>query len=152
MKLGLVDIIPKAAMLQAMIILGGCASAEKLVTLNPVGPNSNASPGGNGPGHLIVHNASHETLDRDGAMAYPHDEYKIYNEWRVCIKRVRNRSGAKGEAPERIDLPPGRYTVITLSEIHGPVAAPVIIKSDLTTVVDLEQPKRIITPSSMAAN
>jgi hypothetical protein len=152
MKLRLFDTLPKVAMLQALMMLGGCASGPKLVTLSPVGPNSHASSGGNGPGHLIVHNASHETLDRDGAMGYPHDDYKIYNERKACIKRVRNSSGAEGETPASVDLPPGRYTVITRSEMHGDVAVPVIIKADLTTVVNLEQPKRIITPTSMASN
>jgi hypothetical protein len=152
MNLRLFDIILKVAMLQALIMLGGCVSGEKLITLSPIGPNSTASSGGNGPGHLIVHNASHETLDPDGAMAYPHDDYKIYDERRACVKRVRNRSGAEGEIPARVDLPPGRYTVITLSEIQGAVVVPVIIKSSLTTEVKLEQPKRIITPNSTGSN
>jgi hypothetical protein len=152
MKLRLVDIILKVALLPAMIVLGGCASGEKVVALSPVGPNSNASPGGNGPGHLIVHNASHEALTRYGAMAYPHDDYKIYNERGACIKRVRNCSGAEGEIPIRVDLPAGRYTVLAQSETQGAVAVPVIIKSRLTTEVNLEQPKRIITASSMTSN
>lgn len=152
MKLRLVDIVLKVALLPAILVLGGCASGEKLVTLSPVGPNSRGSAAGGGPGHLIVYNASHETLDRDGAMAYPHDDYKIYNERKICIKRVRNRSGAEGEIPAPVDLPPGRYTVITQSETQGAVAVPVIVKSSLTTEVNLEQPPRIITRNSMESN
>jgi hypothetical protein len=152
MKLRLFDIILKVAILPVLIILGGCASDRGVITLSPVGPKSSALADGNGPGRLIVYNASHETVGREGAMAYPHDDYKIYNERRACIRRVRNRSGAEGEIPAAVDLPPGRYTVITQSETQGAVAVPVMIKSGLTTEVKLEQPTRIITPSSMASN
>ena len=142
----------KVAIFPLLIISGGCAFDRGLVTLIPVGPKSSVSPGGNGSGHLIVYNASHEALSRDGAMTYPHDDYRIFDERKFCVRHVRNASGPGGEIPARVDLPPGRYTVITESELQGPVAVPVIIESGLTTEVKLEQPKRIITPNSMASN
>jgi len=143
-------IILKCALLPAFAMLGGCASNQALVTLSPVGPDSNRAVSGNGPGHLIVYNTSHEAMNRDGAMTYPHDDYKIYNERRACIKKVANRSGAEGELPDRVDLPTGRYTIVTKSQTQGAVAVPVIIKSNLTTVVNLEAPTRSI--SGVAAN
>ena len=152
MKLRIIDTILKVAILPMLMMLGGCASDKGVITLSPVGPKSSALEDGNGPGHLIVYNASHETVTREGAMAYPHDDYKIYNERRACIKRVRNRSGAEDELPARVDLPPGNYTVIAPSETQGAVAVPVMIKSGLTTEVKLEQPTRTITPSSMASD
>jgi hypothetical protein len=152
MKLRLTAITLKIAILPVLVILGGCASDRGLVTLSPVGPQSRDSAGANGPGHLIVYNASHETVNADGAMAYPHDDYKVYNERKACIKRVSNRGGADGEAPARVDLPAGRYTVITQSETQGRVAVPVIIAPCLTTEVNLEQPPRVIAPSSMASD
>jgi hypothetical protein len=151
-KLRIFDLILKVAILPMLMMLGGCASDRALITLSPVGPKSGALADGDGPGHLIVFNASHETVSREGAMAYPHDDYKIYNERRACIKRVRNRGGAEGELPARVDLPPGEYTVIARSEKQGDVIVPVMIKSGRTTEVNLEQPTRIITPSPMASN
>jgi len=152
MKIRLIHIIFKAAFLHAVIMLGGCASGERLITLSPVGPKSNSSPGGDGPGHLVVYNTSHETLGQDGAMAYPHDDYKILDGRHDCIKRVRNVSGAHGEIPTRVDLPPGQYTVIAHSEVQGSVAVPVTIESGLATRVDLQYPARIIRPNSTASN
>ena len=152
MKYRLFDIILKAAILLVSVMFGGCASERGLITLSPVGPKSSGSAGGDGPGRLIVYNASYEIMNRDGAMAYPHDDYKICNERRACIKRVRNRGGAEGEIPARVDLPPGIYTVITQSETQGSVAVPVIIKSSLTTEVKLEQPKRTIMPNFMGSD
>jgi hypothetical protein len=152
MKLRIFDIILKVAILPMLMMLAGCASNRGLITLSAVGPKSSALADGNGPGHLIVYNASHETMSREGAMAYPHDDYKIYNERRACIRRVRNRSGAEDELPARVDLPPGSYTVIAQSEKQGDVIVPVIIKSGLTTEVNLEQPTRSINPSSMASD
>jgi len=151
MKLPLSIIILKIAILPLLTALGGCAFNERLTVLSPVGPNGRASAGDNAPGHLIVYNASHEVFNRDGDMAYPHDDYKIYNDRRACIRRVRNRSGYEGEIPLRVDLPAGRYTVIAQSETQGAVAAPVIIESSLTTMVNLEQPPRIIIRSSLAS-
>ena len=152
MKSRLLNVAVKVVILPSLMISGGCAFDRGLVTLNPVGPKSSAAPGGNGPGHLIVDNASHEALSRDGAMTYPHDDYRIFDERKICVKHVRNASGPEGEIPARVDLPPGRYTVITESEIQGAVAVPIIIKSDLTTEVKLEQPRRTVAPNSTAFN
>ena len=145
-------ILLKLAILQGLVLLGGCASDRGLPTLSLVEPSASGTAEGRGPGHLIVRNASHETITGDGVMAYPFDDYKIFNERRSCIKRVRNRGGAGSELPNRVDLPPGRYTVVASSEIQGPVAVPVLIKSGLTTEVDLERPARIITPNSAASD
>ena len=152
MKLRLFDIMLKAAILPGLIVVGGCASGEKRVTLSPVGPKANSSSGGDGPGHLIVYNTSHEAVNRDGSMAYPHDDYRIVNERNALVKRVRNVGGAEGEIPARVDLPPGEYTVMAQSEVQGGVAVPVIIKSGLVTKVNLQYPARTTTPISMASN
>lgn len=135
------------AILLVMATFGGCSSDRNLVTLSPVGPNSSGSGGGSGPAQLLVYSASYELPDRDGGMAYPHTDYKIYNERRACIQRVSNRSGAHGEFPARVDLPPGKYTVVAASEGKGTVAVPVIVESQLKTVVVLEERARSIRPS-----
>jgi hypothetical protein len=145
------QILLEAAMLPALIMLGGCASDQKLITLSPVGPSSRGSGGGSGPGYLVVYSASHEMPDHDGVMIYPHSAYKVYDARKACVKRVSNQSGAHCEIPERVDLPPGRYTVVADSEDKGTVVVPVIIESQLKTVVNLEGPAHTISGSSTAS-
>ena len=97
-------------------------------------------------GYLIVNSAPEQPNAQIyfDTRFYPHTGYSIYDSNGVLVREVRNHLGAWDETLEKVSLPPGKYTVVALSEVDGRVAVPVVIQRAKTTFVDLKRPQHTI--------
>jgi hypothetical protein len=123
-------------LLLAGFFLQGQARAG--VTLPEVGPSE---PGQNNRvtvGYLTVFSSTEETQWGDGPYYYVHTGYRIYDSAGKAVKWIANHDTSTDEAPEKIELAPGRYTIWAQSDKDGYVNVPVVIKLARTTVVHLE--------------
>ena len=108
------------------------------VTLPQVEPSD---PGQNNRvtvGYLTVFSSTEETQWGDGPYYYVHTGYRIYDSAGKAVKWIANHDTSTDEAPEKIELAPGRYTIWAQSDKDGYVNVPVVIKLARTTVVHLE--------------
>ena len=122
-------------------IIGGCAN-EQVTVLHTVGPApSGATMQARATGDLIVYTAVKVPLPMgvSDTQYYPHTSYALYDANGKFLRGVRNHIGAWDEEPERVSLPPGRYTISAESELQGSVKAPIIIQAGKTTVVNLQR-------------
>lgn len=113
------------------------AQSQPIPVLPAVGPES--GPRHAVPGYLVVFTDTESPINTGDTQYYPHTPYKIYDSHGALLRSVRNHLGERDEKPERVSLPPGRYTIVGKSEIQGDVAVPVIIGALRTTVVNLEK-------------
>jgi len=123
-------------LLLACFSLEGQARAG--VTLPQVEPSD---PGQNNRvtvGYLTVFSSTEETQWGDGPYYYVHTGYRIYDSAGKAVKWIANHDTSTDEAPEKIELAPGRYTIWAQSDKDGYVNVPVVIKLARTTVVHLE--------------
>ena len=108
------------------------------VTLPEVGPTD---PGQNdrvSVGFLTVFSSTEETQWGDGPYYYVHTGYRIYDSTGKVVKWIANHDTSADEAPARVELAPGRYTIWAQSDKDGYVKVPVVIKLARTTAVHLE--------------
>ena len=90
-------------------------------------------------GYLTVFSSTEETQWGDGAPYYVHTGYHIYDSTGTAVKWVANHDSSIDEAPEKVELAPGNYTVWAQSDKDGYVKVPVVIKVARTTAVHLEK-------------
>jgi len=124
-------------LLLACFFLQGHATAS--VTLPTVGP---VEPGQNekvSVGYLTVFSSTEETQGGDGPYYYAHTGYFIYDAAGKAVKWVANHDSNTDEAPQQVELPPGKYTIWAQSAKDGYVKVPVVIKLARTTAVHLEK-------------
>jgi len=122
-----------ASLLLIAVALHGCATGNQFATSLPAN-----SPEAADRGHLRVYTAAFDFANGDTTIAHPHTDYKIYDAHGAFVKLVRNHISPTDETPDRVDLPPGSYTVAGDSESHGFVSTRVLIKPYATTIVDLD--------------
>jgi hypothetical protein len=67
-----------------------------------------------------------------------HTGYRIYDAAGNVAKWVTNHDSRADEAPENVELTPGKYVIWAQSDKDGYVEVPVVIKRDRTTAVHLE--------------
>jgi len=122
-----------------LFAFGGCAANPATATLKPVGPVSTiVSDKASADGYLMVYTSIIEPNIVPDTMFAPHTGYTIRDRRGNFVRDVRNHIGAWDETPDRVSLPPGRYTVFAKSETGNDMIVPVIIKRAKTTSVDLE--------------
>ncbi len=121
-------------------IIGGCAN-EQVTVLHTVGPAPSGTMQARATGALIVYTAvkAPQPIGVSDTLYYPHTSYTLYDANGKFLRGVRNHIGAWDEEPERVSLPPGRYTISAESELQGSVKAPIIIQAGKTTVVNLQR-------------
>ena len=124
-----------------MIAGGGCAENQEAAVLKPVGPIAVHKRPPSEAGFLVVYTAIEEPRINPDTMYAPHTSYVIYDSRGAFFQNVRNHVGAWDETPDRVILPPGKYTIKAESEMDGEVVVPIIIKPAKTTLVNLE-PRR----------
>ena len=123
-------------LLLACFFLQGQATAG--VTLPTVGPTD---PGQNDKvsvGYLAVFSSTEEAQWGEGPYYYVHTGYRIYDSAGKAVKWVNNHDSSIDEAPEKVELAPGKYTIWAQSDKDGYVEVPVVIKLARTTAVHLE--------------
>jgi hypothetical protein len=97
-------------------------------------PNDKASLG-----YLKVFSTTQESQWGEGSYYYLHTGYRIYDSNGKVVKWVENHATSIDEAPEKVELRPGTYTVWAQSDKDGYVKVPVIIRLDGMTTVHLER-------------
>lgn len=93
-------------------------------------------------GYLEVYSRTQEIQWGEGSYYYPHTSYWLYDSTGRKLRTVDNNSGSIDESPEKVELPPGTYTVKAWSDNDGLVTVPVIIKLARTTSVHLEESRK----------
>jgi hypothetical protein len=145
------------ALAGAVVWLAGCASAPRVVVVEPVGPAPTGSAQGQGDGSLVIYSAR-TTADVDVNMAEwrynndfgkndflyepAHTDYTIYAQNGEVLQRVRNARSTNDETPTVVALPSGAYKVearaLNCDSIPVTVLMTVVIKPGQTTMAHLE--------------
>lgn len=90
------------------------------------------------PGYLKVFSATQESQWGEGGYYYLHTGYRVYDSNGKVVKWVENHDSSIDEAPQKVELTPGTYTIWAQSDKDGYVKVPVTIKLDRITTVHLE--------------
>ena len=141
----------------ALLWAVGCASAEKVTVLEPVGPALTGQAGTMADGQLQVYSARQRALvdlnreeflwnndfGRNDFLYEPaRTGYTIFSQDGKVLKQVRNGRGSNDEKPTLVTLGPGSYKIEAEAERNDGVPlmvdVPVVIKAKQTTVVHLE--------------
>jgi hypothetical protein len=141
----------------AMVGLVGCASAPRVVVLDPVGPAPTGGSPGRGQGSLVVYSARvfaavdvnegawREMYDFDNSESLylpAHTDYTIHALNGEVIKRVRNARSQDDDTPTVVTLPAGSYRIeakgINCDGSRIGLLVPVVVRSGQTTVANLE--------------
>ena len=98
-------------------------------------------------GYLEVFSSTQESQWGEGSYYYPHTGYRIYDSNGKMVKWVDNHDGPIDEAPQKVELASGVYTIWAQSDKAGYVRVPVVVKMDRTTSIHLESDKEAINPA-----
>jgi len=121
-------------------LLCGCASGQRNLVLEPVGPSEIRAAAPATTGTLVVFSAFdvHAPNVGDFRDVQSHSDYKIYSDDGKLLQVVHNHPRRLDEEPAHVELPPGRYRVVANSNGYGVVTVPVVVKADQATTVHLE--------------
>ncbi len=141
----------------AMVGLVGCATAPKVVVVDPVGPEPTEVSQGTGKGSLVIYSARaladvdinevewrwNNDFGRNEFLYEPaHTGYTIYAQNGDVVKRVRNAREQNDDIPTLVDLAPGSYHVqaegINCDGSRVQLLIPVVVKSGQMTLAHLE--------------
>ncbi len=145
------------AMAGATVWLVGCASASKLVMLEPVGPAPTGMAEGLSDGSLVIYSAR-RSADLDVNLATwlenndfgkneylyepAHTDYTIYARNGEVFQHVRNARDITDDSPAVVTLPPGSYQVeaeaVNCDGSTVKVLMPVLIKRGQNTLARLD--------------
>jgi hypothetical protein len=149
--------VNSVALAGALVWLVGCASAPRVVVVEPVGPGPIAGAQGMGDGSLVIYSAR-TPANVDVYMAdwrynndfgkneflneAAHSDYTIYAQNGEVFQHVRNARNANDDAPTLVSLPAGSYKVeaeaINCDSIRVKVLMTVVIKPGQATLANLE--------------
>ena len=131
----------------ALTMLGspGCASSQKEMVLDPVGPSPIPSiRTASTNGLLVVYSASEAVPDLSAEVSGNPSDHWVYSDYRILsaddkpFKFVRNNGGAILLHPKQIELPAGRYVVVAKANDFGRVIVPIVIASNRITTLHLD--------------
>src|ERR1051326_33171 len=95
-----------AVILTACMLLSGCASAERRMVLDPVGPLPSRPATGSGNGSLLVFSAfSVEMPSNKRPDHLHHTDYKIFTQDGRLFQAVHNDYDNSWEGPRKVELP-----------------------------------------------
>ena len=140
-----------------MIWLTGCASAPRVVVVEPIGPGPAGAAQGGAAGSLAIYSARvPEVVDvnaevwrynndfgRNEFLYEPaHTDYTIYTQDGQFLQHVRNAREPGDQTPTLVTLPAGSYKVeakaVNCDSERVNVLMHVVIKAGQATVVHLE--------------
>ena len=114
------------AMAGVTVWLVGCASASRVVTVEPVGPAPTGVAQGMGDGSLVIYSArrsadldvnvvewrENNDFGKNEFLCEPaHTAYTIYGSNGEVFQHVRNALDLTDDSPTVVTLPPGSYKV-----------------------------------------
>jgi hypothetical protein len=145
------------ALTGAMVWLVGCASAPRVVVVEPVGPGPMAASQGMGDGSLVIYSARvpadvdvnmetwryNNDFGKNAFLYEPaHTDYTIYAQNGEVFQHVRNARSMNDDVPTVVALPAGSYKVeaeaVDCDSDHVKVVMTVVIKPGETTMAHLE--------------
>ena len=145
------------ALAGAVVWLAGCASAPRVVVVEPVGPGPVAGSQAAGDGSLVIYSARmpadvdvnmaewrfNNDFGKNAFMSEPaHTDYTIYAQNGEVFKHVRNARSVNDETPSVVTLPVGSYKVeaeaVNCDSVPVRVLMTVVIKPGQTTMAHLE--------------
>jgi hypothetical protein len=126
--------------LSAATLLTSCASGQRGLTLNPVGPPSVQASTPSDNGTLMVFSAFQVTAVSQGDYEHRrhYSDYKIFSEKSKLLQVVHNDSNTVLREAARVTLSPGMYRVVAQANGYGLVTVPVVIERGQVTTVHLE--------------
>ena len=128
-----------AASLLSALLISGCASPERGLVLDPVGPPSFQPRAAGLNGSLMVFSATDPQAHFNGPpYRRYYTDYKLLSEDGSILQNVRNENGASFEGPRQVPLQEGKYRVVARANGYGIVTVPVIVVANQLTVVHLE--------------
>ena len=128
-----------AAILAGTTLISGCAFHDQPVVVDSVGPPTLQPANGGPKGVLMVYSAYDPEVEfSDIPLLRQYTDYKIFSEEGNLLQSVRNNDGAVVENPERVELPTGRYRIMSRAKGYKNVTVPVVILADQLTEVHLE--------------
>ena len=149
--------INAAALAGAMVWLVGCASAPRVVVMEPVGPGPMAVSEGQGNRSLVIYSARtpaevdvntetwlwNNDFGKNEFMYEPaHTDYTIYAQNGELFERVRNARSMNDDTPTVVALPAGSYKVeaqaLDCDSSRVKVLMTVVVKPGQTTMAHLE--------------
>ena len=149
--------INTVALAGAMVWLVGCASAPRVVVVEPVGPGPMAGSEGQGNGSLVVYSARtpadvdvnmetwlvNNDFGKNEFLYEPaHTDYTIYTQNGEVFKHVRNARDMNDDTPKVVTLPAGSYKVeaqaLDCDSSRVKVLLTVVVKPGQTTMAHLE--------------
>jgi hypothetical protein len=149
--------INAVAVAGAMVWLVGCASASRVVVVEPVGPGPLSGPQGAGEGSLVIYSARipasidinmetwrwNEDFGKNAFMYEPgHTDYTIYAQNGEVLQHVRNARGGNDDPPTLVSLPAGSFKVeaqgVDCNSSRVNVLMTVVIKPGQATMAHLE--------------
>ena len=127
-------------MLAAGLLLSGCASFERSLVLDPVGPALIQSATVGSKGSLVVYSAFdvHADFTSIDPDRHRHTDYKIFSENGKLLQVVHNDTGTMLEGPVVVGLSAGTYRIAARANGYGVVTLPVVIAPHRITTVHLE--------------
>lgn len=145
------------ALAGAVVWLAGCASAPRVVVVEPVGPAPTGTAQGQGDGSLVIYSArtpadvdvnvaecryNNDFGKNDFLYEPAHTDYTIYAQNGEVFQRVRNARSTNDETPTVVALPSRAYKVeakaLNCDSIRVTVLMTVVIKPGQTTMAHLE--------------
>jgi hypothetical protein len=145
------------ALAGTIVWLTGCASASRVVVVEPVGPVPTGEAQVTSDGSLAIYSArTQASVDVNAAewqynndfgknefLYEPaHTDYTIYTQKGDVFRRVRNARDPNDQAPALVTLPAGSYKVeaegLSCDSSRVNVLMPVVIKPGQATIAHLE--------------
>jgi len=140
-----------------MAWLVGCASAPRVVVVEPVGPPPSGGAQELGDGSLVIYSARtkadvgvneaewryNNDLGKNDFLFEPaHTDYVIYTQRGEVFRRVRNARGPSDETPAQVRVPAGSYRVaaegLSCDSSRVALLISVVVKSGQTTIAHLD--------------
>jgi hypothetical protein len=122
------------------LVLAGCATGHRNLTLDSVGPAPAQPSVASADGTLTVYsgfkvNADFNSTDPNHRE---YSNYKIFAADGKLLQLVQNDTGLAQGSPAPISLAPGNYRVVARANGYGIVTVPVVIQAGNLTIVHLE--------------
>ena len=123
----------------AAALISGCASSERQLVLDPVGPRLSDEKTDDRSGSLVVYSALSIDMPTNRRPEHArHTDYKIFSPEGQLLQVVENDYGDSWDGPKEVRLGAGKYRIVAEAARYGMVTVPVVIAPHQTTRVDLE--------------
>ncbi|HEY4415273.1 MAG TPA: hypothetical protein VGO57_06240 [Verrucomicrobiae bacterium] len=128
------------SLLFAGVILTGCATGQRDLTLDPIGPAASQPSVASADGMLTVFSGFkvNANFNNPDPNRREYSNYKVYGNDGTLLQLVQNNSNGAPNSPATVSLAPGKYRIVARANGYGIVTVPVTIVAGKPTVIHLE--------------